>query len=257
MMTLLRKLRANWFYLLIFTPFVTDILENAKLPVHPREFVTEILMGVVVAIGLVVIRRQMRMLRTVAETDALTGLLNRRRFMADLEREVNLSRRLRAPLSLVYIDVNDFKQINDNHGHAVGDAVLRDIGELLHHTARRDIDFSYRIGGDEFALLLIGITEQQGEEMLHRLQTQQPHRYPQMKQHEVTLSFGIAHLQHGESAENFLHRADAMMYQRKTWRRHGTPESTSVIAVNENSKTLYPSDDAFSMLSHDCVAPHR
>ena len=218
-MKLFRKLHVNWVYLLIFTPFVTDIIENGRFPAHPREYVTEVLMGILIAIGLVIIRRHVDMLRTVAETDVLTGLLNRRRFMADLEHEVNLSRRLRAALSLVYIDVNDFKAINDNHGHAVGDAVLREIGELLHHTGRRDIDYCYRLGGDEFALLLIGVTAPQADDMLHRLQAQHLDNYQHLQDHEVTLSFGLAHLQPGESAEAFLHRADTMMYQRKLQRR--------------------------------------
>lgn len=226
-MKLLSKLHVNWVYLLIFTPFVTDILENGHFPAHPREYVTEVIMGILIAVGLIIIRRHVDMLRTVAETDALTGLLNRRRFMADLEHEVNLSRRLRAALSLVYIDVNDFKAINDNHGHAVGDAVLREIGELLHHTGRRDIDFCYRLGGDEFALLLIGVTVQQAEDMLHRLQAQQLDNYPQLQAHKVTLSFGLAHLQPGESSEDFLHRADTMMYQRKLHRREAQQTSTA------------------------------
>jgi diguanylate cyclase (GGDEF)-like protein len=90
---------------------------------------------------------------------------------------------------------------------------------LLHHTGRRDIDYCYRLGGDEFALLLIGVTAPQADDMLHRLQAQHLDNYPHLQAHEVTLSFGLAHLQPGESAEAFLHRADTMMYQRKLHRR--------------------------------------
>lgn len=210
-----RRLLTNWIYLLVLTPFITDVIENGRFPARPREYVTEVLMGILIAVGLVIIRRQVAMLRKVAETDALTGLLNRRRFMTDLEQEVKLSDRLQASLSLIYIDVNEFKLVNDTHGHSVGDAVLREIGQLLHHTARRDVDYCYRVGGDEFALLLIGVSVQQSEDMLNRLQTQPLDYYKHLYRHGVTLSYGIAHLQARESAGSFLHRADAMMYRRK------------------------------------------
>jgi diguanylate cyclase (GGDEF)-like protein len=242
-MKVFRRLLENWIYLLVFTPFVTDIIENGHFPARPREYVTEVLMGILIAVGIVIIHRHVAMLRTVAETDALTGLLNRRRFMDDLEREVKLSRRLHAPLSLVYIDVNDFKLVNDTHGHAVGDAVLREIGELLHHTARRDIDYSYRVGGDEFALLLIGASKQQGEDMLNRLHAQHLDDYRHLRNHGVTLSFGIAYHQAGESADAFLQRADAMMYQRKMQRRgvqqHAQQQMPHSAFVSSQDKMIY------------------
>jgi diguanylate cyclase (GGDEF)-like protein len=218
-MTIFHRVLAKWDYLFVFTPFLTDIIESGHFPVHPREYVTEVVVGILIAVGVAIIHRDLAKLRTIAETDALTGLLNRRRFMGDLGREVKLSGRLGAQLSVIYVDVNDFKLINDAHGHAEGDAVLREVGTLLHHVARRDVDFCYRLGGDEFALLLIGVADSQAEEMLGRIQVEAGEAYPHLHRHGTTLSCGVAHLREGESTKSFLHRADTMMYKRKMERQ--------------------------------------
>ena len=180
---------------------------------------TEVVLGVLIAVGVFVIYKELAKLRTVADTDALTGLYNRRRFMIDISREIKLSRRVLAPLSLVYVDVNDFKEINDNHGHAEGDIVLQEIGTLLRSTAQRDFDFCYRLGGDEFGLLLIGVTFEQAEEMISRAESQFLNKCPRLQANQVTLSYGVVQLGEFENEDTFLKRADAMMYWRKAQQR--------------------------------------
>ncbi|RZL11899.1 MAG: GGDEF domain-containing protein [Rubrivivax sp.] len=100
------------------------------------------------------LRRQRVELHSLARTDMLTGLANRREFMARLSEEAHRHTRGGQPLSVVMIDIDHFKQINDTHGHPAGDHVLAQLGGLLRHSVRRGIDVAARLGGEEFALLL-------------------------------------------------------------------------------------------------------
>jgi diguanylate cyclase (GGDEF)-like protein len=92
-------------------------------------------------------------LARLASTDSLTLLANRRQFFVRLEAEVHRARRLSQPLALVLFDLDYFKSINDAHGHAVGDSVLREVGKLLSGSVR-EWDLAARLGGEEFALIL-------------------------------------------------------------------------------------------------------
>ena len=92
-------------------------------------------------------------LEALSVTDSLTGLSNRRRLMSRLEEEVYRSRRQKSPLSVVMIDIDHFKQVNDQHGHAMGDQVLRNIGEMLLATVRAT-DLAARYGGEELTVVL-------------------------------------------------------------------------------------------------------
>src|SRR5690606_1790357 len=89
----------------------------------------------------------------LATTDSLTGVLNRRAFYEQGEREVNRSRRYDIPLAALMLDIDHFKQINDTHGHIVGDRVLRQMAGVM-KKALRETDVIGRIGGEEFAAIL-------------------------------------------------------------------------------------------------------
>lgn len=93
-------------------------------------------------------------LRKLSETDPLTGLLNRRAFLAAAERQVAYARRYDHGLAVVVADIDHFKQVNDTHGHAAGDAVIRAVAARL-QTAARDTDLVARFGGEEFVVLLM------------------------------------------------------------------------------------------------------
>lgn len=204
-----------WAYLLILTPFLTDWLETGHLPSRPQEYLTELTVGLLIAITLTLIRRNMARLRELAETDALTGLYNRRKFIADLEDEAALARRLNSRLALAYVDVDAFKTINDTYGHAEGDAVLRAVAGLLRASARRRVDRCYRLGGDEFALLLIGIDAQTGLTFLEDALAENRTHYSVLQRYGVSLSLGTAEWRSADSVDSFLHRADTRMYRSK------------------------------------------
>ena len=92
-------------------------------------------------------------LEALSITDPLTGLANRRRLMSRLDEETSRARRYKTPLSVVMIDIDHFKQVNDTHGHAMGDEVLRNIGAMLKASVRTT-DLAARYGGEEFTLVL-------------------------------------------------------------------------------------------------------
>ncbi len=105
----------------------------------------------------------------LATLDPLTGLANRRGFMLIAEQALRYCRRQRVPLTLIYLDLDEFKQINDTYGHAEGDRALAAFAEQLKATPR-DMDVVGRLGGDEFAILLVQATVEQAEGVVERLQ---------------------------------------------------------------------------------------
>jgi diguanylate cyclase (GGDEF)-like protein len=111
---------------------------------------------------------QRERLSAQARTDDLTGLFNRRHFHERMAAELTRARRLHEPVSLLLLDVDDFKAVNDLHGHPAGDAVLCDFADVL-RGAVRGADVVCRTGGEEFALILPGAAEPQAVGAAHRL----------------------------------------------------------------------------------------
>lgn len=101
------------------------------------------------------LRRAMKRAREAALTDALTGIANRPALLDGLQRAIALQKREGIPFSLIYLDLDGFKRVNDLHGHATGDWVLRQVAATLAANARAS-DMPARLGGDEFAVLLVG-----------------------------------------------------------------------------------------------------
>jgi diguanylate cyclase (GGDEF)-like protein len=214
-MVYLYRILRYWAYLLVLVPLFTDWVETGHLPRAPRETLTEFTVGIILAIGISIIYRDMAKLQAMAQTDALTGLFNRRRFFERLEQEVARAQRLDIPLSLAYLDVDEFKAINDEHGHATGDQVLREVAHLLAHGERRWVDSCFRLGGDEFAVLLECAPAGDAAHALHRIVGEHGRECAALRRHRVRLSYGVAQLLAGETADAFLHRADALMYETK------------------------------------------
>lgn len=160
----------------------------------------------------------MKELRLLATRDALTGLLNRRAFDALLSEEVERARRLEHPLSLVVLDLDFFKNINDRHGHPGGDAVLAAVARLFEAEVRT-IDRVARIGGEEFAVLLMETDAAGGHLVAKRLVAAvraQPVTLADGSKVMVTVSAGVASLPpYGESESTFLKTADKALYAAK------------------------------------------
>jgi len=97
---------------------------------------------------------QMRQIKNLSITDPLTELGNRRFFYSQLEQEWNRAKRQQIPISLIVLDIDQFKHFNDTHGHVIGDLALRDVAQIINKGLRRSTDVSARWGGEEFAVIL-------------------------------------------------------------------------------------------------------
>jgi diguanylate cyclase (GGDEF)-like protein len=151
-----------------------------------------------------------------ALTDGLTGIANRRALVAHLERVHAASQRHAQPFCVALFDLDHFKQINDRHSHAVGDAVLRRIGAILLEECRKG-DYVARYGGEEFALVLEGATAQTAFEVCERLRARieresWAHLHSKLR---VTASFGYCDQSGLESFERILSVADQHLYAAK------------------------------------------
>ncbi|MGB2895501.1 MAG: GGDEF domain-containing protein [Anaerolineales bacterium] len=160
---------------------------------------------------------QTEQLSHLANTDALSGLANRRFFVEQLEREFARAKRYRRPLTLLYLDLDDFKSINDRFGHVVGDEVIRNLS-LSMRAVLRSTDLLARIGGDEFAVLLPETAIKGGVGVTNKLKraliafTSRPDSVIS----SVTFSAGLAQYRfEDESIDDLLARADHAQYQAK------------------------------------------
>jgi diguanylate cyclase (GGDEF)-like protein len=155
-------------------------------------------------------------LERLADTDALTSLPNRRRFLRELERVVALAGRHGTPAALLYIDIDSLKAMNDAHGHAVGDAALVHVATLLAGLVR-STDLAARIGGDEFALILDHLDHNSAIEAAERIARVIAQSPLEVEGKAVLLeaSIGTATILPGDSAEDAMKRADRNMYLAK------------------------------------------
>lgn len=159
----------------------------------------------------------LEMLSSMATTDWLTKLPNRRQFDEGFEQMLSQADRFKEPLSLALIDVDNFKDINDNFGHAAGDEVLRQIGAFLKEGVRRS-DTPARLGGDEFAILLYHTDEAQGEILIRQLLKKIKSHPFTFGEHmvSVTLSSGVAQFSSTTNTKQSLYfAADKALYTAK------------------------------------------
>jgi two-component system, cell cycle response regulator len=176
------------------------------------------------------LQRENAQLRNLATTDELTGCANRRHFFERLDSMLRSDRR---PVNIAIFDLDDFKRINDTHGHVTGDRVLRDVGELLRTETRLD-DVVARYGGDEFAMLIPGVLALEAALIAERIRgaIHRLHWPVSTEVLTVTASVGVLStddLPNG-SATQLLDLCDKRMYERKRNRAAGsviTPLSVS------------------------------
>ncbi|MEM5947035.1 GGDEF domain-containing protein [Spirochaetia bacterium 38H-sp] len=149
-------------------------------------------------------------------TDDLTGLYNSRFFYERLSKETIRATRYDRCLSLLFLDLDNFKKFNDTYGHLAGDRVLRKIGRLIRESLREN-DSGYRYGGEEFAILLPETCEEAAMAVAERLRLacSQLGVTVQDKTVFITVSIGVAEYKKDENLQDFLKRADRAMYRAK------------------------------------------
>jgi diguanylate cyclase (GGDEF)-like protein len=162
------------------------------------------------------LRQQIEELQELADRDPLTGALNRRAFMRELERVVRACERGEGPASVVYIDLNSFKAINDTYGHAIGDAALNTVAGLLSANVRCG-DVVGRLGGDEFAVVLWQEGGAGALMLAHRLAAavEAHHLVADGQAVPLRIAVGVRTFETGLSAAEMLSAADIAMFVHK------------------------------------------
>jgi diguanylate cyclase (GGDEF)-like protein/PAS domain S-box-containing protein len=158
------------------------------------------------------LRKKNEQLGLLAITDSLTDLYNVRHFYSQIKRE--LKRYHRNPdgqLSLILIDIDFFKALNDAKGHQMGDKVLHSLAQVINACIRQDVDSGFRYGGDEFVVLLPDTKKKQAGVVANRIQKQ----YRALKFGRTDLSIGITEAEVGDNEETIVKRADDAMYSSK------------------------------------------
>lgn len=143
-------------------------------------------------------------------TDALTGLFNRRYFQTKITEEVSRAKRVGYALSLIMLDLDDFKAYNDTLGHLAGDDVLTGVADIILGSIRKDTDTACRYGGDEFVVILPNSEEQKAVCVAYRIARRVLERFG-----EVSVSVGVAGLGDNDLEKELIHAADMAMYAEK------------------------------------------
>lgn len=151
------------------------------------------------------------------QRDSVTGCLNRRAIDARLEREFAIHQMIDAPLSVLMIDIDHFKTVNDTQGHIAGDNALRAIATTLKHQVRAT-DSVGRFGGDEFLAILPSTTSHEAEQVVLRMRQ----ALEQLPSNPLTISVGIAQRQHSDHPQTLVARADSALYAAKQQGRDQT-----------------------------------
>ncbi|MCH7311345.1 GGDEF domain-containing protein [Acinetobacter sp. ANC 4805] len=160
-----------------------------------------------------VLEDRAQQMEALSQTDPLTGLLNVRHLDRILSSIIDTAERSLEPVTVVFIDINDFKMINDNFGHSKGDQILKVVADAIRYVARLD-DHCFRCGGDEFCIVFPRCTEEQAtESFVPRLL-----QYVYQIEPNITLSIGVKQTDHVDGyldASRLVHEADAKMYLAK------------------------------------------
>lgn len=206
--------RLAWLINFIFISMILVIAHGVlDMPVFIRFMIMLILTSIFAAIFIRIITSQQDVLRENAVTDALTGLYNRSLLEDSLQQAIQLHSRTGEPMTLITLDIDHFKKINDTYGHDTGDQVLKNVAGLLQNRLRRT-DKVFRLGGEEFLVLLHGIdktnSKQIAEELRDSIATTNF-----IKGKTVTASLGIATLHGEEDMMDWLKRSDENLYTAK------------------------------------------
>jgi len=161
-------------------------------------------------------RARVAQLEARADVDPLLDIFNRRGFERELHRSLAYVRRYGASAALIYLDLDNFKPVNDRYGHGVGDRVLQEVATTLRRMVRES-DVVARLGGDEFAVLLWNISEPQATAKARELESAIAAMVVMQENAPLSLgaSAGVALLEPGDTSANIILRADLAMYARK------------------------------------------
>jgi len=183
------------------------------------------------------VEKELGSVRKEMELDPLTRLYNRGALDLQLERTASMSFFSESPACVFMVDIDHFKQINDTHGHPVGDAVIQQLADRLVSTFPRKTDFVARYGGEEFCILLPGanleVCQRLGDRLLEVVRGES-FRYQEISM-LVTVSVGVAELMPGETVPTWLERMDRALYRAKASGRNQMCVALETVGVSQGT----------------------
>lgn len=200
---------------LLLIPSITEYMENGRFPENARSVITDIIMTILIGVVIFIIYRKNKLLEGLSMSDHLTGIGNRRQFDLDIKREMLRSKRTNKNLCIVFFDLDGFKNINDKYGHKEGDIVLIKFAQCLSTFCRSGVDSCYRFGGDEFALLLTDIRNNEFYDIARKIEDRLERIVHENFPDGVSASKGVVFMNENENYESLLKRADDAMYHAK------------------------------------------
>jgi diguanylate cyclase (GGDEF)-like protein len=204
--------------------FGTLVLTGLSFSDHDREVAQSLASHAVTALENA---RLHEIVKRQALLDSLTGMPNRRQCETALATELSRAKRFGGPLAFVLADLDEFKTVNDRHGHVAGDRVLREFSDILRELVR-EADVAARWGGEEFALVLPNTDAQGAAVLVERIRSTLEHRTIGIDGHSIgiTASFGVAVYPDEESAEELIEAADKALYVAKRAGKNRVETST-------------------------------
>jgi diguanylate cyclase (GGDEF)-like protein len=197
-------------------PWITDYAETGHWPQQPIEFFNEVTAScITVLLGALIIfliYEHHRDIESLLVTDPLTGVYNMRFFSDKLRWVFVATRRTKMKSTLLFMDIDGFKSYNDTYGHLEGNRVLEITGDILLRSTRKFVDWPFRIGGDEFAVLMEFSDEKSAEILVHRLKS----RFKREAHGQLTLTIGVSEIKDSMKDERqWIEEADTEMYKMK------------------------------------------
>ncbi len=202
--------------ILAVIPWVTDYAETGHWPETPIEFINEITASAITvllgALVMFLIYEHHKDVESLLVTDHLTAVYNMRFFSDKIRWVFVASRRTGIKSTLLFMDIDGFKKYNDTYGHMEGNRILEMMGDILLRSTRRFVDWPFRIGGDEFAVLMEFSGKGSADALAHRLKS----RFKRESGGEGTLTVGISEIRDSMKDEKeWIEDADAEMYRMK------------------------------------------
>lgn len=202
---------ANVIFILIIAPVAWSVLD---MSVGIRFFAVLLGVSFFAFLSMGEITKQHYMLKRHAITDTLTGLYNRSLLQSSLEHAIHQSDRTNTPITLIMLDIDHFKKINDGYGHEVGDSVLQSIGELLKKFFRES-DIAFRIGGEEFLILIHNTDVPNTINIAEKLRGE-IEQLTLIPEYSVTISAGVSGHQQNMGWKEWIKLSDDNLYRAKS-----------------------------------------
>jgi len=210
-------------YLLVVLPWIADYLGHGHWPAAPVAWIADTALSILIVAGVsllldyrIQIARHREEIERLSRTDALTMLGHPRALEESLVKEIARARRMDRPLSCIFFDLDNFKNINDRFGYATGNSVLQTVGKTVRGAIRQGVDMAFRYGGDEFVIILPEADKARAHTIAQRLQKAVAAlRPPAIPIKCLEASLTVAQLRPSEVAMDLLNLVDKAAHRAK------------------------------------------